>query len=221
MAEDETAHRRNVPFFGNVMSSIRRSPSPSKLNVNSVQHAKVSPTNSLEYGGPQNSFRKMPDEDYPGDAGIPMRPVKLANGGAQDHRSRPGGGQYLHPYYNANGDTKAQQQPQQAGAAGMSRSVPSSPGDRKQGSIPIVGSAESLVGRVLRDQGLGKYCDPEFVRAASREMQEAMDMTPEEFDAAAHQLLATEGHEQLRLPIGQLAGQLAPDPSWGDEEDER
>ena len=52
-------------------------------------------------------------------------------------------------------------------------------------------------------------------------MQEAMDMTPEEFDAAAHQLLATEGHEQLRLPIGQLAGQLAPDPSWGDEEDER
>ena len=30
----------------------------------------------------------------------------------------------------------------------MSRSVPSSPGDRKQGSIPIVGSAESLVGRV-------------------------------------------------------------------------
>lgn len=49
-------------FFGNVMSSIRRSPSPSKLNVNAMQHAKVSPTNSLEYGGPQNSFRKMPDE---------------------------------------------------------------------------------------------------------------------------------------------------------------
>ena len=40
----------------------------------------------------------------------------------------------------ANGDTK--------GAAGMSRSVPSSPGDRKQGSIPVVGSAEDLVGRV-------------------------------------------------------------------------
>merc|ERR1719189_744780 len=116
---DDSAHRGGL--FGNVMSSIRRSPSPSKLNVNSVQHAKVSPSNSLggEYGGPQNSFRKMPDEDYPGDAGIPMRPVKLANGGAQDHRSRPGGGQYLHPYYNANGDTKAQQQqppqPQQAG----------------------------------------------------------------------------------------------------------
>ena len=31
--------------------------------------------------------------------------------------------------------------------------------------------------QVLQEQGLGKYCDPEFVRAASREMQEAMDMT--------------------------------------------
>ena len=45
---------------------------------------------------------------------------------------------------------------------------------------------------MLRDQGLGKYCDPEFVRAASREMQEAMDMTPEEFDEAAHRLLQAE-----------------------------
>ena len=44
----------------------------------------------------------------------------------------------------ANGDTKG------ATAAGMSRSVPNSPGDRKQGSIPIVGSAETLVGRVSK-----------------------------------------------------------------------
>lgn len=202
--------RNNLPFLGNVMSSIKgRSPSPNTLNVNSVQHAKVSPTNSMpDYGGPQNSFRKRPEEEYPGDA-IPLRQVKLANGGAQEHHSRPTGGQLLHPYYNANGDTK--------GAAGMSRSVPSSPGDRKQGSIPIVGSAESLVGRVLRDQGLGKYCDPEFVRAASREMQEAMDMTPEEFDAAAHQLLEQERMGSLRLPAHGPS-----DPrGWGDEEDER
>ena len=46
--------------------------------------------------------------------------------------------------------------------------------------------------QVLRDQGLGKYCDPEFVKAASREMQEAMDITPEEFDEAAHRLLQAE-----------------------------
>lgn len=109
----------------------------------------------------------------------------------------------------------------------MSRSVPSSPGDRKQGSIPVVGSAEDLVGRVLRDQGLGKYCDPEFVRAASREMQEAMDMTPEEFDAAAAQLLQQERQGSLRLPQGgppgggPPGGGLPPDSRWGDEDDER
>merc|ERR1719415_430444 len=74
--------RNNLPFLGNVMSSIKgRSPSPNTLNVNSVQHAKVSPTNSMpDYGGPQNSFRKRPEEEYPGDA-IPLRQVKLANGG--------------------------------------------------------------------------------------------------------------------------------------------
>ena len=48
--------------------------------------------------------------------------------------------------FPANGDTKGAAAA--AAASGMSRSVPSSPGDRKQGSIPIVGSAESLVGRV-------------------------------------------------------------------------
>ncbi len=55
--------------------------------------------------------------------------------------------------------------------------------------------------QVLRDQGLGKYCDPEFVRAASREMQEAMEMTEEEFDQAAHRLLQAEQAGQIRLPL--------------------
>ncbi len=60
---------------------------------------------------------------------------------------------------------------------------------------------------------MGKYCDPEFVRAASREMQEAMDMTPEEFDAAAHQLLAAERQGTLRLPVGPESG------NWGQQVD--
>ncbi|UYV76439.1 hypothetical protein LAZ67_14000403 [Cordylochernes scorpioides] len=53
----------------------------------------------------------------------------------------------------------------------------------------IVGSAESLVGRVLQEQGLGRYCDPEFVRTTQRELAEAIDLTQEEMDLAAHQLL--------------------------------
>lgn len=46
------------------------------------------------------------------------------------------------------------------------------------------------------EQGLGKYCDPDFVRYTSREMQEALDMTREEMDRAAHQLLLQERRGQ-------------------------
>lgn len=56
----------------------------------------------------------------------------------------------------------------------------------------MIGSAESLVGRVLLEQGLGKYCDPEFVHCAQMEMQEALEMTQEEMDLAAHELMLQE-----------------------------
>ncbi|GLH14148.1 Voltage-dependent calcium channel type A subunit alpha-1 [Gryllus bimaculatus] len=74
----------------------------------------------------------------------------------------------------------------------LSHSLPGSPADRRPNFPEVVGSAESLVGRVLVEQGLGKYCDPDFVRYTSREMQEALDMTQEEMDRAAHRLLLQE-----------------------------
>nr|XP_024215784.1 muscle calcium channel subunit alpha-1 isoform X2 [Halyomorpha halys] len=74
----------------------------------------------------------------------------------------------------------------------LSYSLPGSPADRRPNFPEVIGSAESLVGRVLAEQGLGKYCDPEFVRCASREMQEALDMTQEEMDRAAHRILLQE-----------------------------
>ncbi|CAD1472971.1 unnamed protein product, partial [Heterotrigona itama] len=81
------------------------------------------------------------------------------------------------------------------GAERLSHSLPGSPADRKP-NFEVIGSAESLVGRVLAEQGLGKYCDPDFVKYTSREMQEALDMTREEMDRAAHQLLLQERHGQ-------------------------
>ena len=56
--ELETNTRRNMPFFGSVIQSIKRK---SSLRVNNVQHARISPTNPH---GPnsqnnQNSFNKM------------------------------------------------------------------------------------------------------------------------------------------------------------------
>ncbi|GFY73712.1 CAC1F_C domain-containing protein [Trichonephila inaurata madagascariensis] len=56
----------------------------------------------------------------------------------------------------------------------------------------VIGSAENLVGRVLQEQGLGRYCDPEFVKATQRELAEAINLTPEELDRAAHRLLQAE-----------------------------
>ncbi|XP_035708740.1 muscle calcium channel subunit alpha-1 isoform X3 [Folsomia candida] len=68
------------------------------------------------------------------------------------------------------------------------------PGDPKALSLPeVVGSADSLVVRILKQQGLLKYSnDPEFVRYTSTEMQEALEMTREEMDRAAHRLLLEE-----------------------------
>ncbi|XP_072402632.1 muscle calcium channel subunit alpha-1 isoform X5 [Diabrotica undecimpunctata] len=84
----------------------------------------------------------------------------------------------------------------------LSHSLPGSPADRRLASFEVVGSAESLVGRILAEQGLGKYCDQDFVRYTSKEMQEALDMTQEEMDRAAHQILQQEKliHHPLQQP---------------------
>lgn len=46
--------------------------------------------------------------------------------------------------------------------------------------------------QVLLEQGLGKYCDPGFVHCTQLEMQEALEMTQEEMDLAAHELMLQE-----------------------------
>ena len=61
-----------------------------------------------------------------------------------------------------------------------------------------VSPAIELVGRVLRDQGLGRHIDEDFIAAATTEMQEAMGMSPAEFEAAAAALLAAENEGAFR-----------------------
>ncbi|CAH2099005.1 unnamed protein product [Euphydryas editha] len=94
-------------------------------------------------------------------------------------------------------------------------SLPGSP--RNSSSVPVVGSAESLVTRVLAEQGLGDYCDPEFVRNTSREMQEALDMTQEQMDRAAHQLMIQERNikqvQNQQPQVGNIWGVVGRDPS--------
>lgn len=90
------------------------------------------------------------------------------------------------------------------GSERLSHSLPGSPADRRITSFEVIGSAESLVGRILVEQGLGKYCDQDFVRYTSREMQEALDMTQEEMDRAAHHLL----QQERRLNVTSLQPDL-------------
>lgn len=49
-------------------------------------------------------------------------------------------------------------------------------------------SAESLVGKVLQSEGLHRYIDPHYLK---REIAEANDMTQEEMERAAHELIAS------------------------------
>ncbi|KAL1493061.1 hypothetical protein ABEB36_011199 [Hypothenemus hampei] len=93
----------------------------------------------------------------------------------------------------------------------LAHSLPGSPAERRPPPFEVVGSAESLVGRILVEQGLGKFCDPDFVRNTSKEMQEALDMTQEEMDRAAHQLLQHERH--LKSRGGQSSPIECPLPS--------
>ncbi|XP_045539714.1 muscle calcium channel subunit alpha-1-like isoform X2 [Papilio machaon] len=65
---------------------------------------------------------------------------------------------------------------------------------RQNDAVPycVENPAESLIARVLMEQGLGKYCDKDFIQSTSREMQEALDLTQEEMDTAANQIILQE-----------------------------
>lgn len=235
MMEDaqEPSHRRNHSLFGSVWSSMRRGHGgfnrARSLKVNPTQ-IKVSPTNSIDYL-PYNALQRavndgmnhitaltksalgpgamsMQDVGYKGGENIPMRPLAVANGDPDrtygGYHEKPGGVTFLHPYSYGTQPVGLNGDMDRAHGRGA-QSVPTSPADRRT-NFGVVGSAESLVGRVLAQQGLGKFCDPEFVRNTSREMQEALNMTQEEMDRAAHQLLVQEREGRGPLAFSEQSG---------------
>ncbi|KAH8409975.1 hypothetical protein KR009_003411, partial [Drosophila setifemur] len=123
-----------------------------------------------------------------------------ANAISYDNRNR---GILLHPYNNVYAPNGAI-----PGHDRMIQSTPASPYDQRRlpTSSEMNGLAESLIGGVLAAEGLGKYCDSEFVGTAAREMQEALDMTPEEMNLAAHQILSNEHSLSL---IGSSNGSIS------------
>ncbi len=57
----EPTHRRNLPLFGNMMSSFKRRGSPNIPSFNSAQQPNISTQDSVEYAA-QSPFRRIPDE---------------------------------------------------------------------------------------------------------------------------------------------------------------
>ncbi|XP_053684165.1 muscle calcium channel subunit alpha-1 isoform X3 [Sabethes cyaneus] len=213
----EPMHRRNHTLFGNMWSSIRRPGQFPKKNNNIAPRASATSAAATaamqavfsgaegyrsSYCNINNGINRMA-RCISGDANmlvhdnIPLHPL-LLDGSSGNQTGR---------VYNANEnpmnnnvvnyDVSHVVDVDEPGKSSCQQpkailSTQNSPQNRSNDESEIVGSAENLVGRVLLEQGLGKYCDPGFVHCTQLEMREALDMTQEEMDLAAHELMLQE-----------------------------
>ncbi|XP_063835176.1 muscle calcium channel subunit alpha-1-like isoform X1 [Ostrinia nubilalis] len=186
---DVPMHRRNHSLFGGVWSSIRRH-GPNRHFHRHRKHGEP------PADGVGNHLSSMMQREY-GMGPIPLAP-NLANGQPKEQiplRPLIFNGESEKIYQVLERTTNDLKNAIYSGGDSSGRGVVSLPGSPRginSSSVPVVGSAESLVTRVLAEQGLGAYCDAEFVRNTSREMQEALEMTQEQMDRAAHQLMIQE-----------------------------
>ncbi|XP_059609825.1 muscle calcium channel subunit alpha-1 isoform X5 [Phlebotomus argentipes] len=209
--EPEPMHRRNHTLFGTMWSSIRRRsgvsvPRKADHSVNGLNHVQRLPEESVEHihmrpllitASMHSSIAE--DKSCTTPILLPVaRVCRIASGLrlAQNQAMLVAGftpeAIEMHAIRNHRASFHGRVNNEMNSSFTVERlvrSTPGSPRERRGGSTEVVGSAESLVGQVLVEQGLGKYCDADFVRYTSREMQEALDMTKEEMDLAAHELL--------------------------------
>ncbi|XP_049881601.1 muscle calcium channel subunit alpha-1-like isoform X3 [Pectinophora gossypiella] len=186
---DVPMHRRNHSLFGGVWSSIRRH------GPNRHFHRPRKP-GEVAQDGVGNHLSSMMQREYGVMGPLPITP-NLANGQPREQiplRPLIFNGESEKIYQVLERTTYDLKNANYQGGDSGERGVVSLPGSPRgpAAAAPVVGSAESLVTRVLAEQGLGAYCDPEFVRNTSREMQEALEMTQEQMDRAAHQLMIQE-----------------------------
>lgn len=243
--DNEPMHRRNHTLFGSMWSSMRAASRPHSGVMGTrvpppqgYQHARVSPTASLDHrlhrsttnhvqlrkhDGPQPpplppatraarrspsriaaSLRQAPLPAMAVAGLAPGSPPLLLRGS-----SPPPPGRFLHraSYHGSS----------RGSPSGLDQNHLMSGAPRRPEDSPsaFVGSAENLVGRVLHEQGLGKYCDADFVRATQRELAEAFNLTQEEMDRAAHEILQAERRRSMpqlhRGPPGHGIGDMSAD----------
>lgn len=184
-------HRRNHMLFGNMWG--RGKPQQGLKHANALRsHAKVSPANALNLASPMhlgmgNHYVLTNDDAQSRFAPMPALAVAGLTPDGDIMHSQPVDRLNHVPQHRASYHGHTKYLPEMNGVEFQNHLQHANPDER------FIGSAENLVGRVLQEQGLGRYCDPEFVKATQRELAEAINMTPEELDRAAHRLLQAEG----------------------------
>ncbi|XP_076316388.1 muscle calcium channel subunit alpha-1-like isoform X2 [Tachypleus tridentatus] len=175
--DSEPLHRRNHPFFGNMWSSVRQNsigiqgkPYPDHYSaMNHIIPSKVRVEDSPLAG---RTVAKARLANIPALVIVGLTPDGDIHRQVQDGEHFENGRTYLLPTSNrSHPDNQNKDQ------------------NHREQTMEVIGSAENLVGRVLHEQGLGKFCDPEFVRTTQRELAEAINLTQEEMDRAAHKIL--------------------------------
>ncbi|XP_058464839.1 muscle calcium channel subunit alpha-1 isoform X1 [Malaya genurostris] len=192
----EPIHRRNHTLFGNMWTTIRKPAQFPKKGNN------VAPKSSVTSAAATSAMHavisaKTVSHDSNYSDNIPLHPL-LLDGSSINQTGR---------IYNSNENDMREDYMgnlainESNGCGGKNENSMRTEKDlptltdslkRNGKSVAVIGSAESLVGRVLQEQGLGKYCDHVLVHCAQLEMLEALEMTQEEMDLAAHELILQE-----------------------------
>uniref|UniRef100_T1E1N8 Voltage-dependent L-type calcium channel subunit alpha n=1 Tax=Cupiennius salei TaxID=6928 RepID=T1E1N8_CUPSA len=186
-------HRRNHMLFGNMWARGKPQQGLKGHGPNALRsHAKISPANALNMASPMhvgmgNHFVLTNDDVQSRFAPMSALAVAGLTPDGDIMRSQPVDRLNHVPQHRASYHGHSKYLPEMNGVEFQNHLQRANPDER------FIGSAENLVGRVLQEQGLGRYCDPEFVKATQRELAEAINMTPEELDRAAHRLLQAEG----------------------------
>ncbi|KAI1305813.1 Voltage-dependent calcium channel type D subunit alpha-1 [Halotydeus destructor] len=180
-AEWEPMHRRNHSLFGSVWSTVRgkRLQMPTRMHVGENGSVPGSPTSTTDKSG--SSLAR---------AFGPVLAVAMPESGFFDNRATQ-----LRASYHGKPSEKDYLKDQQPLLS-----------DSAAHKFDVVGSAESLVGRTLAQQGLEKYCDPSLINVAKREIAEACDLTPDEMERAANRILEKTSAQSSLSPSPRFDG---------------
>ncbi|KAJ8707344.1 hypothetical protein PYW08_010596 [Mythimna loreyi] len=190
----EPMHRRNHTLFGAVWTSIKKHGRESFYGSKDRRPAMQnlpSPTtnvNGVDKEGP--SLSTMMRRELGMDGQIPEEELKHEDGNQSDEEIA------MQPLLHGKDSEKIFKAIEKT-SNDLMQTMRKNYRDKKMrplNNVPycIENPAENLITRVLTEQGLGKYCDKDFIQSTSREMQEALDLTQEEMDTAANQIILQE-----------------------------